>query len=331
MSTESVSSERDVGGIRALGEDLQALWRRLPNRAVFVCGFVAWIALFHFLGNSTFGYVDTPSLFTWMYNAYNAPGVDDGHGNLIPFVVLGLLIWKRDELLKLTYRGWTPGVWVFALGLAFHVAGFMAQQQRISIVGLFVGLYGLAGYCWGPEWLKKTFFPYFLFIFCVPLGSLAQPVTFPLRVFVSVISVGIGNSLLDIDVTRSGTLISIVREGGMEGAVREAFSLDVAPACSGIRSLITLFALTTTFGFLSYQLWWKRGLLMLSSIPLALLGNVVRVTIVIVIGDAMGQEAALAVEQKLGFLTFLIAILGVFALDYLLREGPQSGPEGREV
>src|SRR5437660_10782396 len=99
-------------GAPSLSSDLAAAWRRLPDKGFFFYLLAAWLALFHFLGNSTLGYVRTPSLLHWMYTAYNPnnPITDDGHGLIIPFVVLGLFWWKRKELLALPLRTWGPGL-----------------------------------------------------------------------------------------------------------------------------------------------------------------------------------------------------------------------------
>jgi len=166
-------------------------------------------------------------------------------------------------------------------------------------------------FCWGRSWLKATFFPYILFLFCVPVGSLAQPVTFPLRLLVSALAVGFCDHILQIDVVRQGTLIM---------DPKETFSYDVAAACSGIRSLMTLVPLALAFSFIAYKTWWKRLFLILLSVPLAVLGNTLRLVMVIVIGDVFGQEAGVTWEQKLGFVTFLVAIMGVFVADYWLKE-----------
>ena len=71
-------------------------WQRLPNKGLFLVLLVAWLALFHFLGNSTLGYISTPSLLQWLHIIYqgeDASGSDDGHGKFIPFVVLALFWW----------------------------------------------------------------------------------------------------------------------------------------------------------------------------------------------------------------------------------------------
>ena len=89
-------------------------WQRLPNKGLFFVLLVAWLSLFHFLGNSTLGYIPTASLLSWMRAAYASAGDaaarDDSHGKLIPFVVLALFWLKRKRLLALPLRTWTPGI-----------------------------------------------------------------------------------------------------------------------------------------------------------------------------------------------------------------------------
>ena len=67
-----------------------------------------------------------------MINAYNAPLSEDGHGNLIPFAVLALLVWKRKELLDTpSYGAWWAGFLILALGLLLHVVGYVGKQRRV--------------------------------------------------------------------------------------------------------------------------------------------------------------------------------------------------------
>ena len=293
-------------------EEIRNFWEFLPQKRVVAVLALAWLALFQFWGSSTFGYIDTASLFSWMYNAYTAPFSEDGHGLFIPFVVLGLLWWKRGELTALRLEPWPWAFPIFAASLLLHVVGFMAQQARISVAALFLGLYAILGLCWGRGWLRRTFFPYFLFVFCVPIGSLATAVTLPLRLLVTQLAVGFASIALQLDVARDGTLI-------FDSA--RSYQYDVAPACSGIRSLIALFALATIYGFVSFQSPWRRAAMMFSSIPLAVLGNVLRIIVVIVVGSVYGEAAGEKVEQKLGLVTFfLIGIVGLVIVSRFLEE-----------
>ncbi|MBI4662367.1 MAG: exosortase/archaeosortase family protein [Verrucomicrobia bacterium] len=306
MSEEKTSAK---GASESFQEEFLACWRRLPDKLLFAGLAALWCALFHFRGNAVFGWVDTSSLFGWMYWAFST-WPDDGHGLLVPFVVLGLFWWNRQELLSLPKGIWWPALSLVVFGLLLHLLGYRVQQTRISIVAFFVGLYGLTGLVWGWRWLKSTFFPMVLFGFCVPIGGMADAVTVPLRMLVAQVSVGFANVVLGIPVIRDGTQI----------AAEGIFKYEVAAACSGIRSLVALLAMTTIYGFVAFRPAWKRTLVILSAIPLAVLGNIVRITGVIVTGDAFGHNAGVFVEQKLGFVTFAVAIGCVLLLGHWLRD-----------
>lgn len=286
----------------------------LPEKGFFFGLAILWVTLFQFFGNSTFGYIDTPSLFGWLYSAYNGEFTDDSHGNLIPWVVLGLFWWKRAELASVTKQLWPPALLGVVAGLLLHLVGYVAQQPRISTVGFFVGLYFLMGLAWGRGWLRACFFPYVLFAFSIPLGSLAEAITFPLRNMVTIMSVGFSQMILGMDVIRDGTRIF---------DPRGIFEYDVAPACSGIRSLISLLALTTIYGFVTFKTGWKRALTVLAALPLALIGNTIRIIAVIVTAEAFGEKAGMRVHDGAGFITFGIAIGCIMLMGYFLREESQ--------
>jgi exosortase len=310
MDTPAPEPEPNASGLAAFRADVTAFWNAMPLKAVFGSLIVVWLLLFQFLGNSTFGYIDTPSLFQWMQYSYNSME-DDRHGKYIPWVVLGLFWWKRRELLEVPKAPWWPALALVALALALHVVGFVVQQARLSIVGFFTGLYGLMGLVWGREWLRASFFPYCLVVFCLPLGTLGESITFPLRVIVTKISVAVSHVVLGIDVVRDGSRIF-----NPQGT----FQYDVAPACSGIRSLIALLALTTIYGFVTFHTWWKQLLMVALAFPLAVVGNVARITGVIITGETFGQEAGMKFHDGAGFLTFVVAIAGVLAAGHWLRE-----------
>ncbi len=298
----------------ALRDELAALWSSFPDKLLFFALCVVWGAFFHLLGNSTFGYKDTPSLFGWMNYTYNCQE-DDRHGKYIPLVVLALLLVKRRELTVVPKVPWWPALLLVVAGLLLHVAGYLFQQTRISILAFFLGLYGLTGLVWGPQWLRAAFFPYFLFIFCLPLGTLGEKITFPLRTLVTHISVGIAH-VLGVEAIRNGTQII-----GANG-----FNLDVAPACGGIRSLTALTALTTIYGFLTFHAAWKRVLMVLVAGPLAVIGNVARITGVILVSETFGERAGLKFHDGAGFVTFFVAIICVMVLGRWLREDCTARP-----
>lgn len=294
-------------------EEFSQVWAQLPSKALFGLMLLAWLALFHFLGNSTLGYVKTTSLFGWMNYAYEQRA-DDQHGYLIPFVVLALLWWKRRELLAVEKRIWWPALALVALGLLFHVLGFLVQQTRVSIAGFFIGLYGLTGLVWGPQWLRATFFPYFLFVFCMPLGNTAERITFPLRLLSTQISVAISHGL-GIDVIRQGTMI-------WEPSGR--FQYEIAAACSGIRSLTAFFAFTLIFSFVFLRQTWRRLLLIALAFPLSVLSNVIRLLCIILAAEVGGQAAGNWAHESTWFslLPYVPSLIIILLLGNWLQEKP---------
>lgn len=297
--------------------EARVFWGRLPDRPLFLVLLGAWAALFHFLGHCSFNFTDRPSLFAWMWGAWSAPALEAGHGKLVPIVVLALLWLRRNELLATPARRWLPALAGLAAVLALHVVAFTVQQPRLSMVALAAGAWWLVGLVWGPGWLRKTFFPFLLLGFCVPLESLGEGVLFQLRLLVTKISVGIGHHLLGLDVLRDGTRIF--------NSAR-TFNYDVAPACSGIRSLASLLAVTTIYGYVAFRAPWRRAVMIVLAAPLAVAGNVARITTVIILAEAFGHKTGAAAETNLGYVTFAVAIGLMFAAGWLMRERASASP-----
>ena len=286
-------------------------WRQMPNRWFFWWLTTAWVALFVFLGNAQFDYSDSPSLLGWMFNIYTSPQLDEGHGVLIPFVVLGLYWWKRKELVAKPPGLWWPALWIIIGALFLHYVGFKAQQQRLSVIGFLLGLYGLTGLAWGRHWLRASIFPFFLLAFCVPVGEFANVLTLPLRLMVARIVEVIAHLGLAPDLVRDGTQLF---------DEQRTFAYEVAAACSGIRSLVALLALTTIYGFLTFKAPWRRLVMMAAALPLAILGNVVRLCFTITVAETFGQNAGKAVETYAGFFTFGAAIACAYGIARMLEK-----------
>ena len=299
----------------SLSQEIRACWRALPDKGLFFGLLAVWLLLFQFLGNASFGYVRTPSLFEWMFVAYNRESVvaDDAHGNLIPILVLGLMWWKRKDLLSQPLKTWWPGLVLVGLGLLIHALGFIVQQPRLSIVGLFTGIYGLMGMVWGPQWLRTSFFPFILFVFMVPLGSLTERVTFPLRIMVSWIVEHLFDGVLGIGVIRQGTeLLNAVG----------SYKYEVAAACSGMRSLISIFLVAVSYAFLVFKSPWKRLAMIGASLPLAVIGNVVRLGTIVAAGELKGQSAGNYVHENPFFsmLPYIPAFIGMMYIGQWLEK-----------
>jgi exosortase len=336
-----MDKQRTKGLLEEFRTDFLECWRRLPNKGVFCVLLAAWLALFQLAGNSTLGYVHSPSLFAFMLNAYhpNLAGWlrsgnlgaiahwmsegEEGHCLLVPLVVLGLCWWKRRALAAVPLRLWPPGLAIVGLALLLHVFAFLVQQPKLSILAMLAGFFGLMGLAWGTAWLRASFFPFFLLLFCIPLGTVAQPLSFQLRLLVCRLVDFVANNLLAIDVQRQGTaLLNPARH----------YQYEVAAACSGLHSLIATLGLAVVYAFVAFRGWWRRLLMVASAFPLAVLGNLIRMLAIIIAAELGGQAAGNRVHEGgpaglYSLLPYLPAFLGLILLGHWLRESKPPAPQ----
>jgi exosortase len=320
--------QAEAGILEEFQRELGDCWRRLPNKGFLLALLAAWLALFQFLGNSSFGYINTPSLFQWMLGAYTTHQpdgslTDDSIGLWVGPLVLALFWWKRKELLELPLKIWWPGLLLAACGMMLHVLGYLIQQPKVSIMAMLVGIYGLMGLAWGAEWLRKSLFPFFLLLFCIPFGSQLDFVTVRLQILVCQIVEWICHYLLAIDVIREGTILK---------DPANTYHYEVAAACSGIRSLVTIGLMATIGAFIYFQGWWRRLLLIASAVPLAVIGNAVRLLTIILAADIWGQEGGSYVHEGgplgiISLLPYVPAFLGLLAAGKLLSGKKNSVPK----
>ncbi|HTH48084.1 MAG TPA: exosortase/archaeosortase family protein [Candidatus Limnocylindria bacterium] len=297
---------------------MRLFWNSLPHKTAFAVVFALWALLFHIIGNASLGDGSSTSMFGWLYGWYyysNFGESGDELCPLVPFICLVLVYQKREELTRLTKDLWGPALLVIAAGVLLHVLGYVVQQVRLSAVGFLVGGFGVMGMFWGSAWLKSMLFPWFMLLFGIPVGSYTDSLTYQLRVLSTQLSVGICNGILQMKLIRLGTTVMHASTAAVGG-----FQFDVAPACSGIRSATVVLLLTLIFSYLNFRSLWRRALLVLLAVPLAVFGNVIRLVVVFIVSDSFGEEAGKMIETKFGFITYLGALAGIYLVSRLLRE-----------
>lgn len=294
----------------SLRDEFIHCWHEMPNKGLFLTLFGCWFGLFWLLGNPTLGYVDSPAILGWLNWVYGK-SPDDSHGRLIPFVVLALFWWKREELLALPKQAWWPGVVLLVLALALHILGYTIQQPQVCLVAFLSGVYAVMAISWGFAWLKASFFPFFLFAFAVPTANVLVPVAFPLRMLATKITASLCSGLLGIDVIQDGTRIM--------DATRQ-YQYEVAAACSGIRSLTAITAVALIYAFVGFKKPWQRAIMIGSAVPLAVVANVFRLSSIIVAAEAFGQKAGNWVHENsvAGLFPYIPAIGGMFLIGHFL-------------
>lgn len=273
-------------------------WNAWPAVACALAG----VAVFQFLGNANRGYIDTASLFYWWgFQWFNADS-ETQHGLLILALSGWLLVrnLREGEKANGEWRG-ASGAAAMIAGLALHALGFAAQQARISIVALLLFAWGVAGLAGGKRGARAAAFPLMFLLFAVPLNVL-DSVGFWLRLWV-IEATEVLARLAGVGLVRSGTQLF---------APDGSYQYDVAAACSGVRSLMALAALTLLLGYLHFRSPWRRLAILALCFPLTYLGNVVRISGVVFAGEWFGQAAGERVHDWAGFLVFVIVLGGTW-------------------
>ena len=290
-----------LGGFRWSGLEAGA-WRELAFWGV-VCGELFF--LFHLHGNSQEVATCRNSLFLWLWSRW---GHDFSYCMFLPLASLLALWMQRKKLAAAPKRVDWLGTVPVLLGLFLHWAGVLAQQPRISVAGLIVLLWGLPFLMYGREVAKLLLFPCGYLFLSIPLNFI-DSMTSPLRIFATKMAAGILNGI-GIAVERVGS--------GLYAA--DGNSFNVAPECSGLRSLLAMTALIAFYAWYSQKTQWKKWALFLLSIPVAIVANVFRIVLVVVVARFWGQEVAMGLwHDYSGYPIFLIGIALVLLLDRVLN------------
>jgi len=236
-------------------------------------------------------------LFRMGFQWYNDP--DYSHGFLVPFMSAYFVWERRERLLALPLAPNVWGVGVLGFGLIMLLIGSVGAELYTQRTSLIVVLAGLALLVLGREFLRVLVFPIVFLLFMVPLPAIVvNAVSFPLQLFAAKTAV--------FCLYNFG--IPVLREGNV--IVLAGTTLEVAEACSGIRSLQALLALGTVFAYFSQRVMWKRWVLVLLSIPIAIVTNAFRVTGTGVLANYWGIEAAEGFYHTFsGWLIFVLAFV----------------------
>jgi exosortase len=144
--------------------------------------------------------------------------------------------------------------------------GVMGAENFLSRTSLLILLAGLMILFQGSAFFRAVLFPWAFLFLMIPIPSLIlQQITFPLQLLASRVATGM-LELVGVPVLRQGNVI-----------VLASMPLDVAEACSGIRSLLTLLTLAIIYGYLMEKRIWVRIVLAISAVPIAVAANSFRV------------------------------------------------------
>jgi exosortase len=231
----------------------------------------------------------------WMGNDYYS------HGVLIVPVSLFLAVqrFRHDpELSRGSISGSNYGLMLLGAALVLYLY-FVSNRAYYAAAFAMIGL--IAGLVWtiaGPLVLRKLAFPIGFLAFMVPL-PIIERTTYPLAIFTGVCSTGMA-SILGLDLTVNGNAVSLPNA-----------DLVIGAQCSGINSMISLTALAALAAYLLAGPLVGRLALVLMAVPLAMLGNILRVASLLFVADAFGADAAFTFYHNYSGPIFFIVSLGL--------------------
>ncbi len=252
---------------------------------------------------------------------FASPLEDMSHGWLVPFVSLYVL-WAQRKAFRAAAGQpcWSGAVWVaLFLGVAwFGGRGGQSRLEQVSFIGL---LWAVPFAFWGRGVERLMRFPAAYLAFTIPVSSFIDFFTIHLRILTSSLATGLLNGV-GVAVERSGTAL-FSRVPGAQ------FNVDVADPCSGVRSLFAMMALTAAYAFFTQKTVLRKGVLFVCSLPIAMVGNMVRIMSICLVATWFGQDVATGYYHDYsGYVVFLVGVMLMLQAGELIQK---YGPKVEQV
>lgn len=234
---------------------------------------------------------------------------DFSHGFLIPFFV-AFLIWdKRETLRKIPLKPSWSGLSLIVLGLFLLLTGVFGADLFLSRISFLILVAGMVWTLLGRAMMVESKFILFVFLLAIPLPAvLFNQITFPLQLLASQLA----SSLLPyagVPVLREGNVIQL-----------PAMQLEVAEACSGIRSLMSLFTVAVIYGYFLERDTWRRVILALAALPIAVAANVVRIFGTGLCVQYWNPDKAVGFFHEFsGWLMFIVSLACLYLVHAVMR------------
>jgi exosortase len=235
---------------------------------------------------------------------------DVGHGFFVPLVALYIAWQRRQEVLRTELRPAWWGIAVIAWGALQAYIGMLGAELFLQRSAFLISLLGLLLVLGGTDLVRALLFPLLLLPFMIPIPAVIyNQITFPLQLFASQVAEFALDSM-GIPVFRDGNILELASQ-----------PLSVAEACSGIRSLLTLTFLSLVYAYFFDSKVWMRWVLLIGTVPIAIIANAGRVTLTGYLSETDPQLARGAFHTLEGWVIFVIAFAMLVALHGAVRFG----------
>jgi exosortase len=230
------------------------------------------------------------------------------HGPLVPLAAVVLVWLRRRRLAEVALRPEPLGLALVALGCAMQVLGMRMDLFALEGWSLIALAYGLSLTFLGRAATRLLAFPiaYLAFMLTFP-PLLMNQISYALKEITVRISTRVAEGL-GVTLQRSGMTLYLA-----------SGELRMENPCSGLRSLLALLATGAVFAWLQPGGWWRRALILLSAVPIAMAGNALRITLLIVVAHYVGvKEAAGTFHDVTGYLIYVVALGGLLLVRAVL-------------
>ena len=226
------------------------------------------------------------------------------HGVFVPIFAFFLLWQNRAKLSAMAPAPSWGGLPLVMLSLFVLILGVLGAELFLSRVSLLILLAGLTILFQGWTFFRAVLFPWAFLFLMVPIPSLIlQQVIFPLQLLASKLATVL-LELVGVPALRQGNVI-----------VLASMPLDVAEACSGIRSLLTLVTLAIMYGYLMETRTWVRVILAVSAVPIAVVANSLRIFGTGLLVEYWDPDKAEGFFHAFsGWLIFVVALVMLYAV-----------------
>lgn len=231
------------------------------------------------------------------------------HGFLVP-LFSGYLVWTNRQALRSTkiVPSWI-GVAVVALGLAILLLSVYGAELSLSRISFVIVLTGIVLTFGGSHMLRKQRFALLVLLLAIPIPAIIfSQITLPLQTLAAK-SASYLLPFFGIPVLREGNVITL-----------PSMSLEVAEACSGIRSLMSLLTISILYGYFLEISTTKRVILAVASVPIAIAANALRILGTGLCVQYWNPEKAMGFFHEFsGWLIFIVSLFCLFIVHRLMN------------
>lgn len=230
------------------------------------------------------------------------------HGFLI-IPVTFYLIWRKRKELVFPAKPSRWGALLFGFGCLSLILGVAASEFFTTRISLLIIISGIALYHMGNANFRKVWFAFAFLVFMVPIPAIIYySATLPMQLFSSKVTNFVLH-IMSIPSVRQGNIIHL-----------PGYSLEVAEACSGLRSLVSLLALSSLYGYLTLSGKLRPIMLFIAAIPIAIITNIVRLILTAIIAYAVSAKFAEGLlHETAGLIVFILAFILVIIAGSLLK------------